>query len=128
MTLEKITEKLNRMINVESAATMTAEQEHYVAGLSDALRVVEDYADEQLVIGHKYYVIMKNKVQIPKYIVKEMQLYRINYNKQKVSYCFTDDFDNPTPSLVLYSEIGLKKRVFRKYDDAITGIQYVDLR
>lgn len=124
-SIDYVVEKLNRMINTESAVTMTTEQEYYVSGLSDALQVVEDFIKSQLIIGRKYYVIVKSKTNPTGYVVKEMQLYRINY-KEKVSYCFTEDYKKQTPDLILYSEIGLKKRVFNNYADAVNGIRYVD--
>lgn len=55
-----------------------------------------------------------------------MRLYRINF-KGKYAYCFSRNSQHPTPDLVLYSAIGLKKRVFNTYDEAEANINYVDL-
>ena len=97
---------------------MTKEQTSYVVGLSDALQIIEEYNANKYKIGKLYYVIS--------YINKEakvemMTLYRIN-NKKKQSYCFTRDYNNPTPDLVLYSQGGLKLRVFNDYESAKNGI------
>lgn len=124
--IQEAIEKIKGMISSQSSLNMTKEQKYYVVGLSDALQVIEDLKEKQVAIGKDYYVIIKNKEKIPKYVIERMRLYRINF-KDKYAYCFTRNTKQPTPDLILYSTIGLKKRVFNTYDGAKANIDYVDL-
>ena len=124
--IQEAIEKIKGMISSQSSLNMTKAQEYYVVGLSDALQVIEDLQEKQFSVGKDYYVIVKNTEQIPKYIIEKMRLYRINF-KEKYAYCFSRNSQHPTPDLVLYSAIGLKKRVFNTYDEAEANINYVDL-
>ena len=83
--IQEAIEKIKGMISSQSSLNMTKEQEHYVVGLSDALQVIEDLQEKQISVGKDYYVIVKNKEQIPKYIIEKMRLYRINF-KEKYAY------------------------------------------
>lgn len=116
--IEDITRAIRSRIILESSIDMTDEQKYYVAGLSDALRMIEDYDSEQIAIGKEYFVIthidMDAKVEL-------MTLYRIN-KKKKNAYCFTRNYKEPAPDLVLYSKAGLKMRVFTDYMSAEKNI------
>ena len=112
--MDEIIDILKSKILLESAPGMTEAQTYYVAGLSDALQIIEDYLENNLQIGKQYYVITHKDMDAK---VELMTLYRINH-KTKNAYCFTRDKDNPNPDLVLYSKGGLKLRVF---DDYITA-------
>jgi len=91
--MQEIIEKLNRMILLETHANMSKEQECYVAGIADALQVIEEHMGNDLIIGKHYFVIMyKDNNRYDPY-VEEMKLYRIN-KKQKQVYCFTRNLKN----------------------------------
>lgn len=124
--IQEVIAKIKGMILSQSSLNMTKEQEYYVVGLSDALEVIESLKDNQISIGNYYYVIVRNTKDVPKYIVEKMRLYRINC-KDKYAYCFTRNPQHNTPDLVLYSTVGLRKRVFDTYDEAEANIKYVDL-
>lgn len=117
--MQKIIDKLNSMITMETSTNMTSEQEYYVAGLADALQVIEEMLAEELSIGKTYFVIMY-KDDEP--YIEEMKLYRIN-DRNKKTYCFTKNIDSnsPTPDLVLASEHSLKARVFNSQEEAERG-------
>ena len=120
--MNEIIETLERKIAIEKCSlNMTDEQRAYIVGLADALQIVEEICRKQLVIGKKYYVL----IPLDNYNahIEEMVLYRIN-KKQKWSYCFSKDNNNPTPDLVLHSDIGLKSRVFNSFDEAKNGIPF----
>lgn len=104
---------------METSTNMTSEQECYVAGLADALQVIEEMLAEELSVGKTYFVIMYKD---DKPYIEEMKLYRINDKSKKV-YCFTKniDYKSPTPDLVLTSEHSLKARVFNSRDEAERG-------
>ena len=117
--MKKIIDKLNSMITMETSTNMTSEQECYVAGLADALQVIEEMLAEELSIGKTYFVIMYKD---DKPYIEEMKLYRIN-DKSKRVYCFTKNIDSksPTPDLVLTNEHSLKARVFHSREEAERG-------
>ena len=117
--MQEIIEKLNRMILLETHANMSKEQECYVAGIADALQVIEEHMGNDLIIGKHYFVIMyKDNNRYDPY-VEEMKLYRIN-KKRKQVYCFTRNLknNNSTPDLVLASKGGLAMRVFKTREEA----------
>lgn len=93
----------------------------YIAGLADALEIVKEYDKSQLVIGRKYYVLLYDNIH-KKANIEQMTLYRIN-KKEKTSYCFCRNYNQPTPDLVLYSKASLKLRVFNNLESAKNGIQ-----
>lgn len=97
---------------------MTTEQEHYIAGLSDALDIVKANIENSYVIGNTYFVLMPDGKYNTK--VVEMRLYKIN-KKKRCCYCFTErlnNFNYPNPDLVLSSETSLKLRVYKTKEEA----------
>lgn len=115
--MQKIIEELNRKIILESSHEMTKEQEYYVAGLSDALEIIQQNIEDDYIIGRTYYVLMpdgKYNTQIEK-----MRLYRIN-KKKRWSYCFTKYLtgDVVSPDLVLSSKTSLNLRIYKNREDA----------
>lgn len=115
--MQKIIEELNRKIILESSHEMTKEQEYYVAGLSDALEIIQQNIEDDYIIGRTYYVLMPDG----KYNIKieKMRLYRIN-KKKRWSYCFTKYLtgDVVSPDLVLSSKISLNLRIYKNREDA----------
>lgn len=125
--MQEIIEKLKNKITLETTANMTSEQEYYVTGLCDALQILEEAKEDDLKVGHKYFVIMFHDTtnQTNPYI-QEMKLYRIN-NKQKRTYCFTKNLTtnhNCQPDLMLYNKGSIKMRVHETYADAEKSIVY----
>lgn len=97
---------------------MTPEQEHYVAGLSDALNIIKTNIEDDYIIGNTYFILMPDGKHNTK--VVEMRLYKINRQK-RCCYCFTkqlDSFHYPNPDLVLSSEASLKLRVYKTKEEA----------
>lgn len=119
--MSKITDELNKLITLETTSNMTAEQQAYVSGLSDALDIVLQYSDEDYVIGKRYFVLMPDGKYHAK--IEEMRLYRIT-NKKRLCYCFSTDLDseNPRPSLVLSSKSNLILRVYKSKEEAEKNI------
>lgn len=74
--LQQIIEALNQKITLETSLNMTSEQEHYIAGLSDALDIVKANIEDSYVIGNTYFVLMPDGKYNTK--VVEMRLYKIN--------------------------------------------------
>lgn len=116
--LQKIIEALNQKITLETSFDMTSEQEHYIAGLSDALDIVKAHIEDNYIIGNTYFVLMPDGKYNTK--VVEMRLYKIN-KKKRCYYCFTKQLKNlnyPNPDLVLSSETSLKLRVYKTKEEA----------
>lgn len=104
---------------------MTAEQEYYVSGLSDALEIVKQHYNNMYQVGKIYYVIVKDNYRDCN-TVQRMILYRINQTPLKTSYCFSSDFVSkhiPHPDLILYSEQSLRLRVYRTMEEAKRNLQ-----
>lgn len=117
--MRRIAEKLRTMIDLQSCSEMNENQTYYVAGLADALQVVEDFMDKELVLNRVYFVIMfKEDNKNSPYITK-MRLYKIS-RKSKLCYCFTEYLSgrNTSPDLILYSIGGLSTRVFSTQEAA----------
>lgn len=116
--LQKIIEALNQKITLETSLNMTSEQEHYIAGLSDALDIVKAHIKDDYIIGNTYFVLMPDGKYNTK--VVEMRLYKIN-KKKRCCYCFTKElkeYNYTTPDLVLSSETSLKLRVYKTKEEA----------
>ena len=96
---------------------MNENQEHYVAGLSDALGIITQHLNEQLTVGTEYYVIMPEDSTTNK-IVK-MRLYKIT-QKRKFYYSFTADkrLNCPTNDLTLSNLQSIKMRVHKTEEEA----------
>lgn len=115
--MQKIIEELNRKIILESSHEMTKEQEYYVAGLSDALEIIQQNIEDDYIIGRTYYVLMPDEKYNTK--IEKMRLYRIN-KKKRWSYCFTKYLtgDVVSPDLVLSSKTSLNLRIYKNREDA----------
>lgn len=115
--MQKIIEELNRKIILESSHEMTKEQEYYVAGLSDALEIIQQNIEDDYIIGRTYYVLMPDGKYDTK--IEKMRLYRIN-KKKRWSYCFTKYLtgDVVSPDLVLSSKTSLNLRIYKNREDA----------
>lgn len=115
--MQKIIEELNRKIILESSHEMTKEQEYYVAGLSDALEIIQQNIEDDYIIGRTYYVLMPDGKYNTK--IEKMRLYRIN-KKKRWSYCFTKYLtgDVVSPDLVLLSKTSLNLRIYKNREDA----------
>ena len=119
--MNKITDELKKLITLETTSNMTAEQQAYVSGLSDALDIVLQNTDEDYVIGKRYFVLMPDGKHHAK--IEEMRLYKIT-NKKRFCYCFSTDLesDYPHPSLVLSSKDTLILRVYKSREEAEKNI------
>ena len=117
--IDELIDKLKIKITTNKSPSMTSEQNGYLNGLADALQIVEDYKDDMLKIGKKYYVLVIENNEI---VVREMILYRINHTTEKTSYCFSKNNKNNLDKLVLSSKIGVQLRVFKTYEAAQNGI------
>lgn len=116
--LQNIIEALNQKIILETSLNMSPEQEHYVAGLSDALDIIKANIEDGYIIGNTYFVLMPDGNYNNK--VVEMRLYKINRQK-RCCYCFTKELNvshYPNPDLVLSSEASLKLRVYKSKEEA----------
>lgn len=117
--MRRIAEKLQTMIDIQSCSEMNENQIYYVSGLADALQVVKEFMDKELVLNHVYFVIMfKDDDKNSPYVTK-MRLYKIS-RKSKLCYCFTQYLSGKTtsPDLILYSIGGLSTRVFSTQEAA----------
>ena len=116
--MKELIEKINGKIVLETFNDMDEKAECYLYGLSDALKIVEDYYQSLLKVGKKYYVISYINKE-PK--VEYMLLYRINISS-RISFCFTRNFDKHSPDVVLYSSARLKMRVFEDIESAKNAV------
>ena len=104
-------------ITTESSKTLDDCHEHYLAGLSDALEIVKDCANNDLVVGNTYYVVMPQD-EATNTIVK-MRLYKIT-QKRKLYYSFTTDswLKNLSNDLTLSNPQSIKMRIFETEEEA----------
>lgn len=104
-------------ITAESSKTLDDCHEHYLAGLSDALEIVKDCANNDLVVGNTYYVVMPQD-EATNTIVK-MRLYKIT-QKRKMFYSFTAEINTMRNSndLTLSNQHSIKMRVFKTQEEA----------
>lgn len=109
--------ELQDKITLEMAGVKDNYQEHYVAGLSDALGIIMNHLNKQLTVGSEYYVVMPED-DITNKIVK-MRLYKIT-QKRKFYYSFTTDtrLQYPTNDLTLSNEQSIKLRVYNSEEEA----------
>ena len=127
--MQDIIRQIKNMIDAEKCLDMTTEREHYIAGLSDALNVIEDSVANNLIIGRQYFVIMYRDGNIYLPYIEKMKLYKISQRKVKCSYCFTRNLDDSkyatnTPDLVLASKKGLLQRIFFTEEQAKAAIEH----
>ena len=78
--------ELQEKIQLETAGIKDDCQEHYVAGLSDALGIIKNHMKDELTVGNTYYVIMPLDSATNQII--KMRLYKIT-QKRKFYYSFT---------------------------------------
>lgn len=108
--------ELQEKIQLEMAGIKDDCQEHYVAGLSDALGIIKNHMKDELTVGNTYYVIMPLD-SVTNQIIK-MRLYKIT-QKRKFYYSFTNIKSNyPQNDLTLSSAKSLKLRVFDTEEEA----------
>ena len=108
--------ELQEKIQLEMAGTKDDCQEHYVAGLSDALGIIKNHMKDELTVGNTYYVIMPLDSATNQII--KMRLYKIT-QKRKFYYSFTNIKSNyPQNDLTLSSAKSLKLRVFDTEEEA----------
>lgn len=126
--MQNVIYKLKDKIAESQSQDMTVEQERYVAGLKDALDLIENSVADNLVVGNTYFVIMyRNGDKYLPYI-EEMRLYKVSNKSIKCSYCFTRELNitkhrTGTPDLVLASKKGLAERVFFTKEQADKAIE-----
>lgn len=108
--------ELQEKIQLEMAGIKDDCQEHYVAGLSDALGIIKNHMKDELTVGNTYYVIMPLDSATNQII--KMRLYKIT-QKRKFYYSFTNIKSNyPQNDLTLSSAKSLKLRVFDTNEEA----------
>lgn len=108
--------ELQEKIQLEMAGIKDDCQEHYVAGLSDALGIIKNHMKDELTVGNTYYVIMPLDSATNQII--KMRLYKIT-QKRKFYYSFTNIKSNyPQNDLTLSSAKSLKLRVFDAEEEA----------
>lgn len=108
--------ELQEKIQLEMAEIKDDCQEHYVAGLSDALGIIKNHMKDELTVGNTYYVIMPLDSATNQII--KMRLYKIT-QKRKFYYSFTNIKSNyPQNDLTLSSAKSLKLRVFDTEEEA----------
>lgn len=120
--IKEIINRLNREITVSKVQNMTPVQESYLAGVADALQIVEDIANDAFEVGKWYYVIeyKDNDRRYP--IVKCLELYRINETKNRTAYCFRESED--AREHVFYNVKRLKYRAFKTLQEAEEALKY----
>lgn len=109
--------ELQEKIKLEMAGIRDANQEHYVAGLSDALGIIMKHLKNELIVGNTYYIVMP-KDDVTNEVVK-MRLYKITL-KSKLYYSFTTKLTGKytTNDLVLSNTNSIKMRVFESDEEA----------
>jgi hypothetical protein len=109
--------ELQEKIKLEMAGIRDSNQEHYVAGLSDALGIIMKHLKNELIVGNTYYIVMP-KDDVTNEVVK-MRLYKITL-KSKLYYSFTTKLTGKytTNDLVLSNTNSIKMRVFESEKEA----------
>lgn len=109
--------ELQDKINHEMAGIKDDYQEHYVAGLSEALGVIMYHVSKQLNVGSEYYIVVPAD-SVSNKVVK-MRLYKIT-QKRKMYYSFTmsSAMNAPTNDLTLSNAQSIKMRVFDTKEEA----------
>ena len=119
-------DKLNRKLLINPLGKTKEWKDGYIAGILEAIDIVQEGIDNLITVGNNYYVIMYHNGD--KYLpyIEEMRLYKITIKTRK-SYCFSRNldanrFNTPNPDLVLASEKSLRERVFFNRDQAEKSI------
>lgn len=110
-------QQINNRIITEKLNILSEYHEHYIAGLSDALEIITNCANNDLTVGNIYYVVMPQDEATNK-IVK-MRLYKIT-QKRKMFYSFTTEIDcmKSSNDLTLSNQQSIKMRVFKTQEEA----------
>jgi hypothetical protein len=121
--MQDVIYKIKNMIALNTKLEMTEAEESYIAGLSDALEILETSVSENLVIGNVYYVIMYRDGNKFLPYIDRMKLYKVTQGAVKPSYCFTKNLESGRyhsnhPDLVLNSKKGVMERVFYTMEQA----------
>ena len=119
-------DKLNRKLLINPLGKTKEWKDGYIAGILEAIDIVQEGIDNFITVGNNYYVIRYHNGD--KYLpyIEEMRLYKITIKTRK-SYCFSRNldanrFNTPNPDLVLASEKSLRERVFFNRDQAEKSI------
>lgn len=119
--MKAIIKELEKKIEIENAGNLDKCQEHYVAGLSDALNMIISHLKDEYIVGNSYYVLMPQDDYLNTII--KMRLYKIT-QKNKYYYSFTKspNFYHPTNDLTLSNPNSLKLRVYKTKQEAEINI------
>lgn len=97
---------------------------YYIAGISDAIELIEESIPDNIIPGLNYFVIMYHDGNEYLPYIEEMKLYKIAHSgNTRISYCFTKNLSNSknkvdTPDLILASKKGVAERVFFTQEQA----------
>lgn len=113
--MKETIEKMKKKISICKMGDRTDWRDGYMAGLTDAIQMIEDGIAELIVPNNNYFVIMYHNGDKYYPYVEEMRLYRKTEGRGGYVYSFTRNI-YPTevnkPDLVLSSLKAVKKRVF----------------
>lgn len=114
--IKEIIQRLNQKISTSKAPYMAPVQKSYLAGVADALQIVEEVASEMYEVGKRYYVIVyeDNDRRYP--CVKCLELYRINETKNRMSYCFRNVATSE--EYIFHNVKRLRYRAFKTLNEA----------
>lgn len=121
--LNSLISKIGSQITLSTKREMDESEISYIAGLADAIEIIEHEKEDMYFVGHDYYVLVYNE-EIMDTVIRKMRLYRINHTENKTTYSF---ILKGFPIINLYSRAGLKNRVYYTYEDAKRGKDHVYL-
>lgn len=117
--IDKVIEKLNNY-------DLSSYEEGYIAALEDCKEWIDKAADDMIVVGNLYYVIVyENGNQLlPR--IEKMKLFKVKENKGK-TYFFSRNMNaNPANTKLAHLRISgirnIRSRIFFTYDEALKAI------
>lgn len=121
----RIKEGIEKIIHICSIRTNDPEITNYVAGLADALEII-NYEEQFLhKVGKRYFVLVWNENSMTTDI-ENRELSKITLTPSRTTYTFSKDRNDIHP-IVLHGKGGLASRIFETYEDAERGRNHVYL-
>lgn len=125
--MREVVKKINAKINSVILANeiLTESQECYVTGLREALEIIENSVNGNIIPERNYFVI--TYIDGDKFMpqIEEMRLTKITEKAKRFNHCFSRNLNatkNTAPDLVLSSSKSVKERVFFTKEQAERAI------
>lgn len=120
--IKQIDEKIKRLKTYE----LSLYEDGYIAALEDCKEWIDKAADDMIVVGNVYYVVIYENGNKYTPRIEKMKLFKINENRGK-TYFFSRNMNaNPAVTKVAHLRItgirNVRSRIFFTYDEALKAI------